>query len=59
MHEIAREIIPLLVNIIKRNVREKHTLYLHRDRSPVLRPNFHDNYMFIFSMYKSKVDGTP
>ncbi len=52
--QIAREIILLLVNNIK-----GVQWYVHRDRSPALRPNFRDNSMFIFSMYKSKVDGTP
>ena len=57
--QIAREIIPLLVYNIKGHVRQSIQLHLHRDRSPAVRPNFRVNYMFIFSMYKSKVDGTP
>ncbi len=56
--QIAREIKLLLVNGIKGNVREKHTVVVHRDRSHALRLNFRDNSTFIFSMYKSKVDGT-
>ncbi len=56
--QIAREIKLLLVNNIKGNA-EKHPVVVHRDRSPALRPNFRENSMFIFSMYKSKVDGTP
>ena len=43
--------------IIGKEMFEKSMQFLHRDRS--LRPNFRDNSMFIFSMHKSKVDGTP